>query len=197
MHCMNLRIMLVGGALLGATGCATSEEWATWRAHPAHFASGHHLEFSLKNRLAPPLVVAPHDVAAARAEGWWGGPFAGPPVSTALADVGGRWVGTWSGSGVMAPRTSRAEARFAQLGRWGEGRLLLSDTLAADVPEVVKWEGGRGIRVLLEVGATGAVVRHADDGRLFRAALVVEGDRLTGLVENGGTPVRLALARVR
>ncbi|HBH04844.1 MAG TPA: hypothetical protein DDZ42_23525 [Candidatus Rokubacteria bacterium] len=197
MYCMNLRVMIVGGVLLGTTGCATSEEWAAWRARPAHFASGHHLEFSLKNRLAPPLVVEPHDVAAARAEGWWGGPFAAPPVSTALADVGGRWAGTWSGSGVMAPRTSRAEARFAQLGRWGEGRLLLSDTLAADVPEVVKWEGGRGIRVLLEVGATGAVVRHADDGRLFRAALVVEGDRLTGFVENGGTPVRLALARVR
>ncbi|OGL24877.1 MAG: hypothetical protein A3G44_17205 [Candidatus Rokubacteria bacterium RIFCSPLOWO2_12_FULL_73_47] len=195
MHCLNLRIMIVGGVLLGTTACASSEEWAMWREHPAHFASGHHLAFSLKNRFAPPLLSEPRDVAVAQTEGWWGGPF--DVRVAALADVAGRWVGTWSGRGVMAPRTSRAEARFEQVGRWGEGRLLLADTLAAAVPEVVRWEGARGIRVVLDVGATGVVLRHPEDARLFRAELTLEGARLAGRVDHEGAPVRLVLARAR
>ena len=194
MHRTRLRNLIGVGALLGTTACASGEEWAAWRQHSAHFASGHHMAFSLKNRLAPPLVVEPRDLAAAEAERWWGGPFL---RVARLADVAGRWIGTWSGRGVMSWRTSRAEARFVQVGRWGEGRLLLADTLAAEVPDVVKWEGARGIRVVLEVGATGVVVRHAADGRLFRAALVLDGDRLTGRVDGAAAPVHLALTRAR
>ena len=31
-------------------GCATGEEWATWKAHPTHFASGEHMFFSVRNK---------------------------------------------------------------------------------------------------------------------------------------------------
>ncbi len=43
MRSVRLRWLLVGGALLAVAGCATGEEWATWKAHPTHFASGEHL----------------------------------------------------------------------------------------------------------------------------------------------------------
>lgn len=64
-----LRVPLAAVALLAA-GCATSEEWATWKAHPTHFASGSHLGFSLRNRQA--ARVTREDITIARDEGWWG-----------------------------------------------------------------------------------------------------------------------------
>jgi len=44
-----LRTIAVMTALLGAAGCATSQEMATWKAHSTHFASGDHFLFSLRN----------------------------------------------------------------------------------------------------------------------------------------------------
>ncbi len=42
--------MLIAGVLLATTtGCATREEWQTWKDHPTHFASGDHLSFSVRN----------------------------------------------------------------------------------------------------------------------------------------------------
>jgi hypothetical protein len=64
-----LHVPLAAVALLAA-GCATSEEWATWKAHPTHFASGSHMGFSLRNRQAN--RVTREDIAIARDEGWWG-----------------------------------------------------------------------------------------------------------------------------
>jgi hypothetical protein len=66
--------LFVLGSLLLA-GCASRTEWTTWREHPTHFASGNHLEFSIKNTenvedTAP--RVTRHDLARARQEGWWG-----------------------------------------------------------------------------------------------------------------------------
>lgn len=55
-----------------ASGCATSEEWAEWRSHSSHFASGQHATFSLKNREGTAPRVARGDIEAARAENWWG-----------------------------------------------------------------------------------------------------------------------------
>src|SRR3989442_13249290 len=43
------RLPLAGAALLLMAGCATSEEWATWKQNPAHFASADHFKFSMKN----------------------------------------------------------------------------------------------------------------------------------------------------
>jgi len=192
MRCMNPRVLLFAGALVATTACATSEEWAEWQAHPVHFASGEHLAFSMRNRFAPPLVTTPEDVVLARAQGWWGGPFEEPP----LADIAGRWAGTWSGFGVFDwPRTARAEAEFTQWGRVGEGRLFLADTLTAEVPEIVTLEGLRGVRVALEVSGSKLVVKHPVDGRHLTGVFTVEGDRIVGRL--GDSRTQLVLVRQR
>ena len=68
--------VLISGALLVATGCASGEEWQTWREHPTHFASGDHLFFSTRNREGAPPRVKRADISLARDEGWWGKPIA-------------------------------------------------------------------------------------------------------------------------
>jgi hypothetical protein len=69
------RLLLVGAVLVAATGCASSEEWTTWREHPTHFASGEHLFFSTRNREGATARVTRQDIAMARDEGWWGKPI--------------------------------------------------------------------------------------------------------------------------
>jgi hypothetical protein len=53
-------------------GCATSEQWAEWRAHNSHFASDKHMGFSARNREGSAPRVARQDIEAARSENWWG-----------------------------------------------------------------------------------------------------------------------------
>jgi hypothetical protein len=67
-------ISLLVAAGLVLAGCATSEEWRTWKEHPTHFASGDHLSFSAKNPEGKAPRVSRTDVAMARTEGWWGKP---------------------------------------------------------------------------------------------------------------------------
>lgn len=74
MRSRRFRLWLVTAALLVTGGCATSEEWSIWRAHPTHFASGSHLGFSARNRAGAPPRVTRQDLAQAREEGWWGKP---------------------------------------------------------------------------------------------------------------------------
>lgn len=71
----HLRLLLVGGALVVAAGCATGEEWATWKSHPTHFASGEHMFFSVRNTEGKAAKVTRQDIALARDEGWWGKPI--------------------------------------------------------------------------------------------------------------------------
>ena len=59
-------------ALLLLVGCATSEEWTTWKEHPTHFASGDHLRFSWRNGAKETARVTRNDVAMARDQAWWG-----------------------------------------------------------------------------------------------------------------------------
>jgi hypothetical protein len=66
------RAAVVLGVLAFTGGCATSEEWAEWRSHSSHFASGQHATFSLKNREGTAPRVARSDIDAARSENWWG-----------------------------------------------------------------------------------------------------------------------------
>ncbi|HXG17222.1 MAG TPA: hypothetical protein VNK50_13300 [Calidithermus sp.] len=67
-------LFLLAAALLALSGCATSEQWETWKSHPTHFASGSHLGFSLRNREGSQPRVTRQDIALARDEGWWGQP---------------------------------------------------------------------------------------------------------------------------
>jgi len=70
-----LALSLVSAFMLVA-GCATSDEWATWKQHPTHFASGDHLNFSARNQNDDPgrAKVTRKDITLARDEGWWGKP---------------------------------------------------------------------------------------------------------------------------
>jgi hypothetical protein len=56
-------------------GCASNEEWSTWKQHPTHFASGDHGFFSIRNRDDSAKKVTRQDIALARDQGWWGRPI--------------------------------------------------------------------------------------------------------------------------
>ncbi len=62
---------LLGAAIMLA-GCATGEEWNTWKTNGAHFASSDHLYFSVRN--TGPARVTRQDIGTARTENWWGRP---------------------------------------------------------------------------------------------------------------------------
>jgi hypothetical protein len=67
------RGVLVAVLGLGLSACASSEQWAEWRSHPTHFASGEHMAFSLKNVGDTPHVKR-GDQRVATAQSWWGKP---------------------------------------------------------------------------------------------------------------------------
>jgi hypothetical protein len=75
MRIKGLRLLLVGGVLVAATGCATGEEWQIWRSNGAHFASGDHMFFSLRNQHGAKPTVTRKDITLARDQGWWGKPI--------------------------------------------------------------------------------------------------------------------------
>ena len=64
--------LMLGGALVAVAGCATGEEWKTWKEHPTHFASGDHMSFSMRNKEGGTPRVTRKDISKARDEGWWG-----------------------------------------------------------------------------------------------------------------------------
>ena len=66
--------LAVAAVVVGVSGCATGDEWATWRQHPSHFASGDHLSFSMRNSGSTAKVTRT-DISKARDEGWWGKPI--------------------------------------------------------------------------------------------------------------------------
>ena len=67
--------LAVAAVVVGVSGCATGDEWATWSQHPSHFASGDHMFFSVRNREGSSAKVTRTDIAKARDEGWWGKPI--------------------------------------------------------------------------------------------------------------------------
>ena len=68
------RMLVVGTSLLLVGGCATSEEWQTWRSNTSHFASKEHFDFSMKNRGDSAKTVTKSDVAMAQNQNWFGRP---------------------------------------------------------------------------------------------------------------------------
>ena len=69
------KLLLAVSALLAASGCASSDEWQTWKEHPTHFASGDHLFFSTRNAEGSAPRVTREDISLARDQGWWGKPI--------------------------------------------------------------------------------------------------------------------------
>ncbi len=73
MSMRRLSLVAIAGLALAATGCATTEEWADWRGHTTHFASGDHGFFSLRNDKEGRYPrVTRLDLEASRTENWWG-----------------------------------------------------------------------------------------------------------------------------
>jgi len=188
---MDLRLLLAGGALLSISAGATSRVWADWSGQPTRLAAAEHYASAVTTRVALPLLVGPQDVAVAKENGRWRGPAEEP----ALPDIAGRWMGIWSGYGVMARRTSTARAEFMQAGRWGWGKIVLADTLAADVPVIVSYRGALGVPVVFDVFQTAVVVTHEARGRHLTAVFKIDGDQLVGMLRGYGTLIVLARQR--
>src|SRR5258708_24168971 len=91
------------------------------------------------------------------------------PDEPAVPDIAGRWTGMWSGLGVMNRRVSVAQAEFTQAGRWGWGTIVLSDTLAADVPAVVTYRRALGVPVRFDVFQTRGIMKPALGGNHLSA----------------------------
>jgi hypothetical protein len=68
-------LLLLTAVLVASAGCASSEEWNTWYNHRTHFASGEHMNFSLRNSEGGTAKVTRKDITLARDEGWWGKPI--------------------------------------------------------------------------------------------------------------------------
>jgi hypothetical protein len=68
-----LSLLTIAGLALSVAGCATSDEWADWRGHTTHFASGEHGLFSLRNdKEGKNPRVTRLDLEASRTQSWWG-----------------------------------------------------------------------------------------------------------------------------
>ena len=180
-----------------STGCATEREWATWRAHPTHYANDNHMAFSVTNMVAGAPRVTPELVAMARREGWWGRNM---PSDAQLADVTGTWEGTWTGYGLQRmPRSGIATGTFQlNSGASGEGWLAMSDAQVAEgIPLALRQGSSMGVPVQISVSETEMWVNNAQSQRPFAAIFVLQGDRLVGSFLYTGSPVRVELTRQR
>jgi hypothetical protein len=182
--------------VLVSTGCATQREWAVWRAHPTHFATDNHLSFSVTNAVAGAPRITPELMTVAKREGWWGRNI---PSDVQLADVAGRWEGSWSGYGMFrSARGGVAQAEFTMKGALGEGRLVLVDSQVAEgVPLALRENASFGVPVELAVSETEVWVNGTETRRPFAATFTLEGDKLVGTFLYTHSPVRIELVRQR
>jgi hypothetical protein len=67
-----MRALILSGLTALLPACATSDQWAEWRKHPTHFASGNHVFFSLRHTEGSAPRVRRVDIEQARSEQWWG-----------------------------------------------------------------------------------------------------------------------------
>lgn len=190
-------LLLIAAVMFSMSGCASSQDWAFWRHHPTHFASGDHLTFSMRHDnghvSGHGSDITDQEVALAQEEAWWGHlvPPA-PPV-----DLSGRWVGTWKGIGLFESlRQSTAEATLVQQGSIGVAHLVLDDTIAAGVPWVMRLEGSRGVRLVYRVSGSDAWMRHQASPAEMTAAFTLVDDKLIGTLPNADAPVVITLSRV-
>jgi len=188
---MTPRLLLLASALLSTAACTTSREWVGRSAYPTRLVPVEHHLFARTMRVALPLPVESQDVAVGREHQRGRVGFDEP----AVPDIAGRWMGLWSGFGVMARRMSTAQAEFTQAGRWGWGKIVLADTLAADVPVVVTHRGALGVPVVVDVFPTRVVVKHEAGGGHLTAIFRIDGDRMVGALRGYDTLIVLSRQR--
>jgi hypothetical protein len=199
-------LLLIAAVMFSMSGCASSQDWAFWRAHPTHFASGEHLTFSVRsdadyhygnghgNGNGPGDALTDQEVALAQDEGWWGHLM--PPAQP--ADLSGRWVGTWKGLGLFdSLRQSTAEATLVQEGPIGVAHLVLGDTIAAGVPWMMRQEGSRGVRLVYRVSGADAWMRHRAAPSEMTAVFTLVEDKLVGTLPNTDAPIVITLSRAK
>jgi len=205
-HC--LRPILLGGALILASACA-SGDYDTWVSHPTHYASDRHMGFSYRTvGVSETTKVTAEDVARAQQEQWWGRgvlanyPGAGGPP----AAVAGLWRGSWAGPGLSS--VERVSPMMAELfinpDGYGRGRIALLDTTAVEgVPWVIRQAGSAGVPVWVKVDGNRVMLRQAEepssamDARnRFTAEFAAQGDRMEGKFRHTNFPLRMALVRV-
>ncbi len=190
----NLRwwLLLIAAVMFSMSGCASSRDWTTWRDHPTHFASNEHMTFSARQGNGDDPAITDADKALAGTEGWWGDLVPPePPV-----DLTGRWVGTWKGLGLFdSLRQASAEATLVQQGALGVAHLQLENTIAADVPWIIRLEGSRGVRLVYRVSGSDAMMRHPASPAEMTAAFTLVDNRLIGTLPNAAGPVVITLVR--
>jgi hypothetical protein len=190
----NLRwwLLLIAAVMFSMSGCASGRDWAYWRDHPTHFASGGHMTFSMQNDSVYYPTVTEADRKLAQQHGWWGDevPMA-PPV-----DLSGRWTGTWKGLGLFdSLRQGTIDATLVQQNHIGVAHLLLDNTIAAEVPWIIREEGSRGVRLVYRVAGSDALMRHATNPAEMTAAFTLVNDRLIGTLPSAESPVVITLVR--
>ena len=181
-----LRLLVLASALVSTAACSTREE----APRPAPLSPGpavHPRWTPLTMRVALALPMESGEGAAAldrlRSD------------EADVPDIAGRWTGVWSGFGVMSRRVSMARAEFNQAGQWGWGTIVLSDTLAADVPAVVTYRGALGVPVMFDVFPTRVVMKHEAGGAYLSAVFRVDGDRMLGTLRGHDTLILLSRDR--
>ena len=183
----NLRLLVLGGVLLSMTACSAGVEDPSAARLTIGFVPAERSRPPATMRVALALPLESGEGAVGRDQ------LLGDEAAT--PDIGGRWTGVWSGLGVMSRRMNMARAEFNQSGRWGWGKIVLSDTLAADVPPVVTYRGALGVPVIFDVFPTRVIMKHEAGGAYLSAVFRVDGDRMLGALRGHSTLIVLSRER--
>ena len=183
----NHRLLLLASAVLSMAACSTSGEGPGWPPAANGPAGAERHRPALVMPVALRLPVESGDGAVGKEQLL--------PEEPAVPDIAGRWTGVWSGLGVMTRRISTAHAEFTQAGHWGWGTIVLSDTLAADVPAVVTYRGALGVPVVFDVFPTRVVMKHEAGGNYLSAVFRIDGDRMLGALRGHDTLIVLSRER--
>jgi len=181
-----LRLLLLASALVATAACSTRAEAPRLSPlSPGASAQPRRTPATMRVALALPLDSGEGGAALDQLRSDEG----------EVPDIAGRWTGVWSGFGVMSRRVSLARAEFNQAGRWGWGKIVLSDTLAADVPPVVTYRGALGVPVMFDVFPARVVMKHEAGGAHLSAVFRVDGDRMLGTLRGHDTLILLSRDR--
>jgi predicted small lipoprotein YifL len=187
MGCANLRLWLLASVLASTAACSTGGKGPVWWPPSTGLAPIERPRPALAMRVALTLPVESSEGAVGKERLLTDEP--------AVPDIAGRWIGVWSGFGVLTRRVSMARAEFTQAGRWGWGKIVLSDALAADVPAVVTYRGALGVPVVFDVFPARVVMKHEAGGNYLSAVFRIDGDRMLGALRGHDTLIVLSRER--